>query len=267
MREYGDLDESPWVQYAVTAPPPDQGCSIYADLHTLAQRQLDAGVVGNFFFMRKAPGLRLRFEVLDAAKSDRLHDDVSGWMTHAGLRGERRGIYEPETRLFGGESSMEYVHSLFTIDSLAWLYYEATSRHDSVSSRICRSLELLVSLFDGLSLDAFEDVGVWDAIVREWGRSPETRHADTPEFSQAADEVVRFWQSAWYGQVDATTDVYGQLLRSVARQWYSSVLQGPQPSIGTRRVAARVVVFHWNRGSFPPVEQALVASALAARAD
>lgn len=260
----GRGEDATWLQYAVTAPPPEAARDAHAALRALAHRHLTDGRVDSFFFMRKEPGLRLRFRLTstDAPGADLLDADITRWTGAHGARGGRRGVYEPESRLFGGEPSMPHVHAIFTVDSLAWLDHAATP--EPTTGRVARSLELLAATFRGLGVEGLEDLGVWEAVVGEWGRSLDPRSVATDELTQASADVVAFWDSV-HGTAPA--DPYGQLLTTTATAWRTTVLQGPTATIGVRRAAARLVVFHWNRGNLPPLEQALVANALAARAD
>lgn len=264
MHAQHEGDDTTWVQYAVTAPPPDAAPDAHAALGVLAHRHLTDGLVDSFFFMRKEPGLRLRFRLTsaDPAGAGLLDADVARWTADSGARGGRRGVYEPESRLFGGEPSMPHVHAIFTVDSLAWLDHAAT--REPATGRVARSLELLAATFRGLGVEGLEDLGVWEAVVDEWGRTLDLRSVGTDELAQAAADVVRLWDSV-HGT--APVDPYGQLLAAAATGWRTSVLQSPTVTIGVRRAAARLVVFHWNRGNLPPLEQALVANTLAARAD
>lgn len=116
----------------------------YVELRDLATRLLGDGLVTEFFFMHKPPGLRFRFEPA-AGRRDELIAAVRAWH---GQDVARMSCYEPETALFGGPVAMHHVHRLFTVDSLLWLDHHI----DPAEPAWAYSLSVLAAL---LSADGF----------------------------------------------------------------------------------------------------------------
>ncbi|WP_026416460.1 thiopeptide-type bacteriocin biosynthesis protein [Actinomadura oligospora] len=80
------------------------------------------------FFVRKYPGLRLRFHGPDL--ETRLAPELLPWIGDETERGElvghRLAVYEPEFHRFGGPAGMAVAHRHWNRDTLLALAYEAT---------------------------------------------------------------------------------------------------------------------------------------------
>lgn len=112
-------DDGDWVQLGLELDT-SAGPRLYGELAGLARALLDEAVAVNFFFMHKPPGMRVRFQAV-TGRQDELRQRLMTMVESLPVRGVRPGVYEAENYLFGGGSSMEFVHQLFTADSLAWL--------------------------------------------------------------------------------------------------------------------------------------------------
>jgi lantibiotic biosynthesis dehydratase-like protein len=125
-----DTRRTRWVRVGVT-PAAGADARLYGRLEEVACELLGTGAAADFFFVHKAPGLRIRFALHgDAATAARLRELVYAraeeWLRDGLVAHTEAGVYEPEEHLFGGPVSMRSVHRLFTVDSLAWLGFHAS---------------------------------------------------------------------------------------------------------------------------------------------
>lgn len=266
-----------WVQFGIQhtdAPGPLR--DLHGRLGLLVRRLLSDAVVGNFFFMNKPPGLRIRFEVRRASVaslSDLIGVEVADWSAGGLVEGTTSEIYEPESHLFGGPASMPLVHALFTQDSLLWLDYHASGSSEATTGTPAWLLSLAVvhALFDGLGIEGWEDVGVWDRVRGTTGRRLASESQVLPGYQEAADGIRDVWSrrdslvelldpALQRGATESLASV-----RTLARAWRSDYFNASEAYIGPRTAAAFWVVFHWNRGRLSVAQQALMAEALAAR--
>lgn len=264
-----------WVQIGIR-PTTDQFSSrrVYSSISGLAENLLLSGVVRNFFYMHKWPGIRLRFEACDDASIN----DVRLGIDHVMQRMKRdrlivniqSGVYEPETYLFGGSASMEHVHGLFTVDSLFWLRYHAGIPHEMSRSLPVWliSLELLHGVFDGLEIDGWEATGVWDCLRTEAGRSISGEVKALSDFTEVAGALSAQWRDR-ANLLDAADPETAELitrhreaLRVGARCWKEAYFATASAELGPRQAAAYYVIFHWNRAGMTPEKQALLAESL-----
>lgn len=256
-----------WVQFGL-APRPGHWSAVHAGLRELAGRLLRDGVVVNFFYMGKPPGLRVRFETTPDRRdslASSLDAEFAAWQPH--LASMRRGRYEPEEHLFGGPTSMAYVHGLFTVDSQAWLAFFGLA--DRCSPWMF-SLAMLRQMLTGLAIANWEDLGVWERIRRQ------TRRELPPGLDQAkVDAVAGTMRTLWTDPAAlrealgvpaaGLADEYGPRFLECARNWDAGCFARGDCLIGPREAAAFATIFHWNRGAISPTTQALIAAALADR--
>jgi thiopeptide-type bacteriocin biosynthesis protein len=255
-----------WLQFALTLRD-GQLPAFHASLAGLADRLVREGDVTNFFFMRKPPGFRLRFETAperqDALAGD-IEAELAAWPA---LSRVARGRYEPEEHLFGGPTSMRYVHCLFTADSLAWLAYFGLAEP---CPAWMFSLVMTRQVLNGLNIAGWEDLNVWERIRRQAHRViPAGFEAD--KVSSVTETMRALWASPellheTLGRpAAALADAHGPGLREVAGQWEAGCFATGESLIGPREAAAFATIFHWNRGRLSAVTQSLVAAALADR--
>lgn len=91
----------------------------------LAEHEASGTLVG-FFFMRKPPGVRLRFAFTGrAARAERERAVIlADLVRRRSIRRVTRVVYEPEERLFGGPAAMELAHAHFSADTRAFLAHD-----------------------------------------------------------------------------------------------------------------------------------------------
>lgn len=268
--------ETGWLQVGVSVPdsaavPAD----LYARVASLARGLLGSAAIDGFFFMHKPPGLRLRFELAvqnGALVAGRLDDEIRAWQAEGLVERVVPGVYEPESRLFGGPMSMHYVHRLFTADSLAWLDYHASPRHgeNERGARWQLSLAMLHALFAGLDITGWEDLDVWDRVRGTAGRRL-TAVTTLAGFAQVAAQIRACWlqsdqNSAYLGpDEEKIVDAFRRAVLPVASDWRDGYFSTRSAYVGPRQAAAFATVFHWNRAGLSLTRQALLTEALIAR--
>jgi thiopeptide-type bacteriocin biosynthesis protein len=113
------------------------------------------------WFVRKPPGLRLRFEA--PAPQTTLEPVLAPWLVAAersnDLRGFRFTVYEPEEHRFGGAAGMALAHELFDLDSRALL--DPLGRHMTPEERAAWFVRTTQSLLHGAVDDRSEAWDVW----------------------------------------------------------------------------------------------------------
>lgn len=260
-----------WLQrnISLTAEAYPETCRRLAALH---RRLQDRGLINSAFHMNKPPGLRLRWHSA-TDDSGALEAAIDTFLTTAlddGLISRcTAGFYEPESALFGGPASMHFVHQIFSADSLAWLdYYAATTapRPESVPPWAL-SLRMVRSLLDGLAITGWEELGVWEAVRDRCHRSLPAAF-DRGGAGSAFEQIRRVWGDP--GATDTALPLHQRIvdqheagIRPVLHAWNEEYFADRAARTGPRKVAAFLVVFHWNRGLLPMEWQAILAEALA----
>lgn len=227
----------------------------------------------NAFFMHKSPGLRLRFQC-DAARTPDLARhllDVAAIWHERGLICEcKRDIYEPEAQLFGGQTSMQHVHKLFTRDSRYWLSHHRQGR--GPAETMLTALAMLRCVFVGLGIVDWEDLGVWEKVRARAGRAyPAGVDTTTSGITDMSEIIARVWNNP--GEIFTvlkpeaahSLETAAQDLRDIASAWKADYFQSGGATIGVRAAAALYTIFLFNRAGLTMETQAMVTEALARR--
>jgi thiopeptide-type bacteriocin biosynthesis protein len=214
-----------------------------------------------FFFMRKAPGLRLRF-ALDRqrrAATARITELLDSLESSRVLRTWTRGSYEPETYKFGGPDAMELAHAHFHADAAAWWRWERLQR--AKATRIgpqVLSIAVLNDLFTR-ALDGPEEVwDVWCEVAALHGRRPAwSDHAD------ARAPRVRIEDLAPH-----VSPKEGRVLEACgkANERFVDHLKSRRDTgellYGYRRILPHLALYHWNHFGFGLEERARMFDAM-----
>ncbi|GAA4402863.1 hypothetical protein GCM10023168_13800 [Fodinibacter luteus] len=120
------------------------------------------GDLGRFHFMRKPPDIRLRLE--GPAPREHVLPKVEATLRRLREAGSvtafAAGIYEPETRLFGGTRSMSLVHDYFDVDSRSWVDHDRLER---LGATRLSADDLTARVVNDLFARTLDDRGeVWD---------------------------------------------------------------------------------------------------------
>ena len=265
-----------WVQLNLRpAPGAEARQFLYGQLVATAREFLGSERARNFFFMHKQPGIRVRFEA-STGEAEPLRSVL--------LRRFARGeglceepvcvVYEPEHYLFGGHTSMAYVHDLFTLDSLAWLDHHL--HHPGKQGQLTgwrHSLLMLREVFTGLGIDGWEHRGVWEAIRTQAGRGVRPAalvDTDPATRQRAAQGIVERWRTTREDALKDFPPARGRVLARhaeavllAADRWRTGYFEAGEATVGPRVAAAYFTVFHWNRGLVSLARQGLLTDALA----
>jgi hypothetical protein len=142
---------------------------------------------------------------------------------------------------------------------------------EAVSPAWLASLAVLQTLFAGLDITGWEDIGVWDRIRAMTGRRLNSNKAALPMYTTVAGEIRDVWSrrdqiaDELLPPVKAIVAGHERAILTGAAQWRSGYFCQPGASLGPRAAAAFYVVFHWNRAALSRAEQALLAESLSER--
>jgi protein-L-isoaspartate(D-aspartate) O-methyltransferase len=213
-----------------------------------AAAALLAGLAGQrFWFLRKNGGLRLRIETPADAVLEQLVSDglVSGW---------KPGVYEPETKAFGGAEGMEVSHALFCADSPAAL--GETGRAGSRE----RCVLLLSALTRGAGLDRFEIGDVWAKLGAE---RPQLELSQLPSGQRrtAAVTAIRRLMNVDPASVPDEAANWPDRVAAFEEAGRKLALLAADGRLtrGLRAVLAHHMIFTLNRGAIGAEEQAALA--------
>ncbi|WP_433234829.1 methyltransferase, FxLD system [Actinomadura nitritigenes] len=220
-----------------------------------------AGAIRRWFFVRKAPHWRLRCQAGANDARHHLADVLDDLKSDGRLIGWAVGIYEPETRAFGGGTAMEVAHQIFHHDSRYILEYLARRRTGTHGLR-ARELGILLGtvMMRGANQDWYEQGDVWARVAHH-------RRADRPCMAGDTDTSARRLMTI---DVSAeSTLVHGGPLADIA-DWISAFERAGQQLAelarrgrlerGLRAVLAHHVIFHWNRLGLTYTEQNALAT-------
>lgn len=259
----GERPGDEWVQVGIATA----GRPPYAELAPVVREWLADGVVSDFFFMHKPPGLRVRFAVAPGRAPwvrDRLRELTGRWRAAGLVTGARLGVYEPEEQLFGGPVSMRHVHRLFTVDATTWLDFHAAG---SGAPAWALSLAMLRPVFAGLHIAGWEQCDTWGRVARAGRELPPGGPVDTG----VADVALRRW---WNRPVELAAalpvparrlaDRHANRVAPLLRDWRRGYFDTEDAVLGPRQACAFYTVFHWNRAALSYGRQVLIAGALSA---
>jgi thiopeptide-type bacteriocin biosynthesis protein len=243
-----------WVQVNCTFFPQGPGRPPYvpwAELSSTLEEWRAEGRFARCFFMRKPPGLRLRFWGNDL--QTRLDPTLVAYLEDAerrnAIRSFRFAVYEPEEFRFGGPTGMAVAHHLFDLETRTALRYEALAPADRTGlPRDQLSLALSNDLFRRCVDDAAELWDIWQRLWRALGEPalpPVENATDLEQVRGAMLLVPEFTQGLTAPAVD--------LLRAgcadnaqIAARLHAAEMTG-RLRIGKRSWLSTACVFHWNR--------------------
>jgi protein-L-isoaspartate(D-aspartate) O-methyltransferase len=215
----------------------------------------DAGLLHNWWYLRKTPAWRLRYQSEDHRTP--VVDDLLAKLTADGhLAGWTRGIYEPETVAFGGPAAMRIAHNLFHHDSQHLLVH--TAQHSPSLGQRETTVLLFSALLRAAGQDRYEQGDVWVKVVDL--RPAAHGHLLATEQSDKLTQAIRRLMTVnphgvpgllpepWVGAFDAA----GHALADLARCG--------RLERGLRAVLAHHFIFHANRAGLPAADQATLAS-------
>jgi thiopeptide-type bacteriocin biosynthesis protein len=266
-----------WVQVGLAPDRRRPARTLLTELAALVRDWRAGGVIDDFFFMHKPPGLRVRFAaVADRTPFVRAEVDrrSRGWCAERLVAAAGPGTYVPEVHKFGGDAAMAHAHRMFTADALAWLDFHAAAAKVPAWAL---SFVLLRQVFDAMGLDARREHAAW-AEVAGIGR---TVPAEAPGTDAAGTELWRWWQrpdellAALPEDVRRIAAGHAEEVSPHATAWATTLADrdtdgdtdrnnGSDSDERTAEAVAWYVVFHWNRAALTFGRQVLLTAALTA---
>jgi thiopeptide-type bacteriocin biosynthesis protein len=220
----------------------------WAALSEAVRRWREQDLIHRFWYVRKPPGLRLRFE---AAPDRGFQAVLASWLIEAehrnAIRGFRFTTYEPEAYRFGGMAGMETAHSLFDVKATLALHYYSKSAVpvSALQLSFATTADLLNRCLD-------DPAEIWDVWCRLSDALSSTREVindseiSVREFligrASLCEILAEDWQPV-LRQVDATHARVATDLRALAG---AGTLK-----VGARAWLAAATVFDWNRFGLP----------------
>lgn len=225
-----------WVQLDVAAGvTAEQLAAVLAPLWTTFGPR-------RWWFVRKAPGVRVRVE-LDGAGPEGLVTACRGALAPLGPVGV--AVYEPETYRFGGTAGMDVAHDHFALDTaLAVLLGRA---HDRGTTPIPWSVVALGDLSTRVVEDPAERWDAWktlEELLASVGEAPAPAPVPARRAGAAGPAVPPRLSIALQRGNE----------RVAVRLRRAELAHG----VGRRSWFAAVAVFHWNRLGLAPAQMAQV---------
>lgn len=252
------MDAGTWPQYLVQSPDRDTAERIAVQyLWPIVRAAETSGRVTRWWFVRKTPHWRLRFEHIDAAADQVLTGMLNDLAAQGTIVGWSTGRYEPETLAFGGPAAMNITHTLFHQDSRSVLNQLVESADEPRFGRRELAVLLISTLLRGAGLDWYEQGDVW-------AKAAEHRPPLDPVPGPRAPQLVAVRRLLYAEtRVPASSDGSGPLT-SLA-DWFAAFHDAGRGLAdlarrgalerGLRAVLAHHVIFHFNRIGLTYAEQ------------
>ena len=256
--------DADWQQLSIEFT--DRATAAHTTTHEIAptlHRAQHAGQLSTWWYIRKPPGLRLRYRSTDpnSAVVETLLGDlaITGQVVNW-----TRGTYEPETVAFGGHGAMDIAHTLFHHDSYHLLARaaEADSAGLAPAPAGLGQRETTVLLFSTMlraaGLDWFEQGDVWAKVA--------DLRPDSQTYQAAADRAEELGQAVRRLLTVNGQSVPGLLAEpwlaafETAGQQLAALDRRGQLHRGLRAVLAHHFIFHANRAGLPGGDQAILAA-------
>lgn len=244
-----------WLQVDVSLFPDETGSRPFVPWRALAEALggwVPAGGVERFWFVRKLPGMRLRFAGSDLAEN--FEPALVGWLVAAercnDIRGFRFGHYEPEQNRFGGAAGLAVAHDLFHDDSALVVGFESLD-HDE-QRRMDREAFALAITDDLFVRTLDDDAEVWDV----WKRLEASLDASEPgQRAEDGDTDELRFLTAWRTQDrESPGSSLAEAAMSANQRTATalrSLAEAGRLSVGVRSWLAAGAAFQWNRWGLP----------------
>ncbi|HXD32915.1 MAG TPA: thiopeptide-type bacteriocin biosynthesis protein [Pyrinomonadaceae bacterium] len=224
-----------------------------------AEKWRTAGLYEWFWFVRKMPGLKLRFGGPGVAA--RLQAPLAEWLHHAERANEIRGfrftIYEPEIHRFGGEAGMAVAHSHFDNGAQLVLAYE--SQAESLPKEVDRLTFSLANTNDLLDCALADEAEIWDVWKRLYaivgGRASDAE-SDEPLALAGGFENLPVERSSQLGELIAAA----QTANAACAEALRALAAGGVLQVGVRAWLTAATTFEWNRFGLPDQRERLTAA-------
>lgn len=222
--------------------------TVFRALEPLIAAWRKEGRLEHFFYMRKAPDVRLRFYG-DDSLDDELATLFRSFAERSEIEHTFTSPYEPETARFGGPKAMDAVHAWFDVDTRSWAKLdELETRGFHVPNKLLMASAVADDLVSRVITDTSEAWAVWRTYASSYALE-EPRDAtllvtDLETLTSNAHPDVQPWLAP-----------YRVANRELANELANLASHG-QLEAGLRGILIGVVMFHLNRYGFAPTEHA-----------
>lgn len=257
-----------WLQIAV-ATEDSAADLLTGPLATRVEDWLARGAIQDFFFMRKSPGIRLRFFCRDLTAQ--FQEDVFVFFEAERVRGAitsyAPGVYDSEIYQFGGVAGLELMHQHATYDSLVALRLLQREKSGVLKADLpfCSLLfvnDLIRRVVEGRweAWDVWENMRLAGRVIEDADIDP----VDLQELKEATDQR----RDLLLGTLTSADDLCARLdpeERDIAMKYFSGnsewadrcheVIARGELFYGIRKILPFYIAFHWNRLGFDLDEQ------------
>jgi thiopeptide-type bacteriocin biosynthesis protein len=228
----------------------------------LHQAEAD-GLISAWWFMRKHPCWRLRFQ--REPDDHQMKAFLSGALDTLAADGAIRrwwpGLYEAEEAAFGGPEGMTAAHGLFSSDSRGVMSLLAGAPLGLGRREL--AVILASTLMQSAGLEWYEQGDIWHHVARERPQPPGLSTARLATMSEDIRALMLADATPGSGLLEAD----GPL--AAAADWVSAFRDAGQTigayartgllQRGLREVLSYHVIFHWNRLGLPARQQSILA--------
>jgi thiopeptide-type bacteriocin biosynthesis protein len=245
--------------------------SVITHLWPELQQAEAEGSIAAWWFVRKFPCWRFRIRSGPSAAPDTVQTLIArvldAMVAHSAADRWWQSIYEPETYVLGGPTSMDIAHGLFHADSRELLTY--ISRHTAEKTnhpplgRKELSVLLLSTLMRGAGQEWSEQCDIWHRVERSRPLPPDTPldrlRAMRPGMQKLLILDLGPKSDLLRGDGPlASLSTWFEVFAKGGRQLGEAVRTG-RVERGIRDIAERHILFHWNRMGLPQRQQSVVA--------
>ncbi len=246
-----DID---WHQYMIEFI--DHASAVHIAARHLApalNEAQDAGLRRTWWYIRKAPWWRLRYQPEDHGTT--VVDDLLATLAaDRRIAGWARGIYEPETVAFGGTTAMRIAHHLFHHDSRHLLARAA--QHSPALGQRETAVLLFSVLLRGAGQDRYEQGDVWAKV---FDLRP-AAHVLTTKQSDKLTQAIRRLMTVNPRNVPGLLPEPWVVAFEAAGHALADLARSGRLERGLRAVLAHHFIFHANRAGLPAADQATLAA-------
>jgi thiopeptide-type bacteriocin biosynthesis protein len=252
-----------WLQVNVALQRRDGGArpsarALFGHLSRLVADLRQRRILDCFYFMRKAPDVRLRFRGREP-EGDlffELHKILSGLQHDGFVQRFFCSVYEPEVHQFGGPEAMDHVHAHFDADSAAWIALDLldASGRWTVPSAVFESALMNDLFYRTLACRA----EVWDTWCNLRSLLPAAQSGPAPVVDIVlAEDLLPQVSPAEAHVIEQYLGSNRALASGLLQVWNEGRLQ-----CGLRGLLPFVAMYHFNRHGIDGVGQAALAHAM-----
>jgi thiopeptide-type bacteriocin biosynthesis protein len=241
-----DQDEA-WLQFNLTmneaseATWADDAWRVFRRMAPIIGKLKSTGRCRSFFFQRKAPGLRIRFELGPGTLNPigEVRYELERARRIGAIQHYAEAVYEPELRMFGGARAMDAVHDYFDADTALFLQWLSLARSSMVYPVLERT-SWLGLVADDLVVSCLGEQGeCWDVYASLLERHP---GVDADGSARRLPKTIEFASRGEHDLFVQYRAANRRLAGEIDSLWNKGNLQ-----VGRRLLVANVVQFQFNR--------------------